>query len=536
MKRGSALGLGIAAAVVVVVAAALAWLVGTRSGLEFAWRQLAGRLPEGIEVGALDGRLLGPLRATNVVLDAAGMHVEIARLEMRWHPSRLLHRTFDIERLTLSGVEATKRSAPAPAEATAPTLPESVALPLDVEVRAASVEDLRYFSSADAAPVDVDRVELAATLARERWAVRDLAIAAPRFSAAGRVSLVPSGDYATDAELDWTLHWPEHPDARGKTVVAGNLDRLTIGQTVDDPYGLDARLAITKLLSAAELDGRIEARPSPAAIGVAAPVETISATAMVGGSLSAVDVVGRAVLGAGRLGEAAISIDATYAADALDVRSLEVTEPSAHGRLTLAGKVALAPQIDVALAGDWQSLSWPLVGEPVVESPKGSLRLSGAPEALRADLSATVGAKGGVDGMVRRNGDKLDASLAWHDLAWPAEAPEAESESGKIDVEGTVDDYRFTLEAGLALSSGRTEGRLSAAGSGSLEAVDIERIEAEALRGKLSGHAAVQLRPSLRASVALTADGLDPSVLDSALPGRIDARIEADGGLEDEGA
>jgi translocation and assembly module TamB len=595
-------GLAIAALVLGALLVPLAWLVGTRSGLEFVWQRVASRLGSGIEVEALDGRLLGPVRAMGVTLDAGSLHIEAQQLELEWHPMRLLRGTFAVERLALSGVDVTQRSVAAPESAgpsSSPELPDSIALPLDVIVDSASIDGFRYFASPDAAPVPVDRIALAAQLEKQRWRIEHIEVAAPRFTAAGEASLVPTGAYATGAALDWTLRWPDFPQAHGRTRLSGDLERLTLQQTVDAPYRLDAQIALARPFSDRLIDGRLDASLSSDALGLDVPFETIDASASLGGSLSAVDVMADASLAAGAQGVAHVALDGTYSTGTIDVRKLEVSQPAVQavaqreqesaapleqesaaqpgqghepssdpeperkpepqpqavpgrepGRLTLAGKIALEPEADVALAGDWRNLSWPLVGPPTFESPKGSLRLSGTPETLTADLSAEVGAKGTISGTVKRSGEQLDANLDWRDVVWPVNAsePEARSGEGKLSINGTLDDYRFNVDADLALGaasksaassavtsgpSRATAGRVHAEGTGTLERLDFDRIEAEVLGGKVTGTANAAWKPSVAASVDLTAEGLDPGKLDQALEGRLDARVQATAALAD---
>jgi autotransporter translocation and assembly factor TamB len=134
--------LAAAGIVVAALAVPLAWLAATKSGLEFAWR-IASHFTSGIEIQMLDGRLLGPVRATGVTVDLSDLHYAIERLELDWHPWRLVTGTFDVERLAFSGVEVAPRAAGSAAEpadgGSKLRLPTSVALPIDVDVRRATV-------------------------------------------------------------------------------------------------------------------------------------------------------------------------------------------------------------------------------------------------------------------------------------------------------------------------------------------------------------------------------------------------------------
>lgn len=515
---------------VAIIAGALAWLVATPSGLAFAFDRVSGLLPAEVHASAVEGRLIGPIVLEGVVLDTETMHIEIDRAELDWHPLRLFERTFDVERFVLAGVEVTSLEGgdTAPFE-----LPDSIALPVAVRIRRAAATGVEYYSAPGATPFVLERVGLGATLEGDEWRVDDIDVAAPLLAAMGQISLVPRADYATEASLEWTLRPSDYPPVNGKTSVSGTLARLVIEQTIAPPYGIEARLVVTDALSSAGLDGQLRASPDASALGLDV-AGSISASASIDGSLSAVGVSARAELRSEELTDVGLALDATYSSDELRVRRLQLTQAGSDAEITLAGRVGLAAETDVALDGDWQNLSWPLGGMPVVSSPSGMLRLSGTVDALQADLSARVGSAGELGGTVRRDGERLSAKLTWHDIAWPIADPEARSDEGELDVAGTLGDYRLDLEADLALSS-VTSGRVRASGTGSLEGLDLEKIEADLLGGRLSGRVAATWSPTVSASADLTAEGLDPGVLDETWAGRIGGRIEAAGSLDDGG-
>jgi translocation and assembly module TamB len=512
---------------VAIIAGALAWLVATPSGLSFAFDRVAGLLPGEVRAGTVEGRLIGPIVLGGVVLDTETMHIEIDRAELDWHPLSLIERTFDVERFALTGVEVTSLDG---GDAAPFELPQSIALPLAVEIRRAAATGVEYYSSPDATPFVLERVGLGATLEGDEWRVHDIEVAAPLLSATGQISLVPHGDYATEASLDWTLRPSDYPPVSGKTSVSGTVARLVIQQTIAPPYGIEARLVVTDALSGAGLDGQLRASPDPMALGLEVP-GSISASASIDGSLSAVGISARADLRSQELTELGLALDATYSSDELRVRRLHLTEPGSDGELTLAGSVGLAGETDVALDGNWRNLSWPPAGTPVVSSASGMLRLSGTVDALQADLSAKVGSTGELGGTVRRNGEQLSAQLSWHDIAWPAVDPEARSKDGELEIAGTLGDYRLDFEADLALSS-VTSGHVRASGTGSLKGLDLERLDADVLGGHLSGRLAATWSPTVSARAELTAEGLDPGVLDATWAGRIGGRIEAAGRLD----
>ncbi len=537
MRRRRALQVlaGVGAALV-IVGGVLAWLAETRSGLEFAWHRVAGRLPGQVRVASLEGRLFGPLVANGLVLDTDTLHIEIRRAELDWHPLGLLGRSFDVDRLALQGVAVTRRSAGSTASAPQSppfTLPVQLSLPVAVDIGQVLVENANYYSSPDAAPVAFERASLGVRLDADQWLLHDIELRAPLATASGRIDLEPRRPYAANAELDWTLHPADYPAASGKTTVSGDLERLVLRQTVQPPYTLDAQLVVTQPLDAAKLDGRLQTTLDPKALGLDLPVRTIEVSAQVGGSLDSIAVDGRAKLNSEELANAELDLHATYADNTVHVGALQLRQPKGNTAIDLAGSVALAPATHVELGGDWQHLTWPLTGEPVVASPSGKLQLSGTPDMLKADLSAQVAGGGKVQGTVRREGGRLDADLGWTDIAWPASSPEARSSKGRLSVAGTLDAYKLDLKTDLSMS-GKT-GHIEASGTGDLKGLMLDTIDAQVLGGSLSGKASAQWSPAVAGSAQLTASMLDPGLVSKRWAGRIGGSVDASGSLEGQG-
>lgn len=87
------------------LAAALGWLLASRSGLVFLLDRLAAAQPElGLEVGRIEGHA-GSARLTDLRLRWAQRPVHVARLELDWAPAALLGGKLRLRRLAAAGVE-----------------------------------------------------------------------------------------------------------------------------------------------------------------------------------------------------------------------------------------------------------------------------------------------------------------------------------------------------------------------------------------------------------------------------------------------
>ncbi|MFS8609612.1 MAG: hypothetical protein LOD94_16715, partial [Gammaproteobacteria bacterium] len=105
MKRIAVRTLAVVGAALLAACGLVAWLALTESGLLTAWRLAAPLLPRALAVGAVDGRLAGPIVLRDVVYRDDAWSATISRVELEWRPSRLLVGALDVERLLASDVE-----------------------------------------------------------------------------------------------------------------------------------------------------------------------------------------------------------------------------------------------------------------------------------------------------------------------------------------------------------------------------------------------------------------------------------------------
>ena len=149
-----------------------------------------------------------------------------------------------------------------------------------------------------------------------------------------------------------------------------------------------------------------------------------------------------------------------------------------------------------------------------------------------ADRRAAIHASGRVTTGAEQPALELDAT--WSELQWPLRGePQVASDSGSLELRGTFRDYAVAFAGDLVLADG-TEGKVSASGTGDAETLTLERIDVEALRGRLAGRMSARWAPNLSASIELTGTDLDPGVLLHEWPGRVGARVRADAAIEGE--
>src|SRR5690606_40575571 len=71
---------------ILLVGGTLAWLGWSESGLQYAAARLRATLPPGVELGAVSGRLIGPLRIEQITVTQPGFDLHGGPIELDWLP------------------------------------------------------------------------------------------------------------------------------------------------------------------------------------------------------------------------------------------------------------------------------------------------------------------------------------------------------------------------------------------------------------------------------------------------------------------
>ena len=452
--------------------ALLMWAAGTESGLQFVWQRVASQLPEGIEIEALEGQLRGPLVVRGVAFRTPTLELRVERAELEWQPLALLGGTFAVNRLGIHGVDVVQLPSadePPPPSQGSP-LPERIDLPFDIEIASASLEGLRYRPRPEAEALLIERVDLEAATDQAQWLIRELAVRGPLFEATARLQLAPHDAYETEGEFDWVLRSGDYPDVNGSARFSGDLQALTIEQRIEAPYRASAKVFVQQPLTALRFDGEVTLNAQPAELGIALPNSTVDAIVSFEGTLEQVDLTGRLDLRSEQFDRVEADLQARYAEGALQIESLEVAHPASAGAIEASGRLDLERGLAFDLRGTWAGLQWPLR-------------------------------------------DARDSAIAT-------------SKAGSLELRGTLDNYRLSLETDLATPD--TAGHVRLAGTGNSAALALEQIEIDALQGRIVGRGDLHWRPEIGAAIELTGDALNPGVLASEWPGRLGATVRAE--------
>jgi translocation and assembly module TamB len=236
--------------------------------------------------------------------------------------------------------------------------------------------------------------------------------------------------------------------------------------------------------------------------------------------------------------EQAITIDAlelalqTDAKQGVQLDYLRLRTP--EGRADIVGQVLPLGDYPLQLAMDWQLTALPY--GPV----EGTGQLTG-------QLAGLVTLEQQVQLHAGESSSRLDATAhidiiqqtlsvqgQWQDLVWPpGGAVEYASPQGQFEFSGSIEDYRFLLEA-TAEGADIPSGTWQLQGQGSSEALERFEVYGQTLDGTLNAQGSARWQPEFSWQVGLSGSTLNPGAQWPELPGSLDVMLNTQGRWQDE--
>ncbi|MES1941632.1 hypothetical protein T5B8_15410 [Salinisphaera sp. T5B8] len=465
--------------VVLVLVGLIAWVATTRSGLDFAWGQIGPRLPEGIEVASVEGRLIGPLEVRGVNVETETMKLSVDAVDLDWVASELFSATVHVRNLGVRGVdyEVTKVvDTPEPEQPSEPfSLPDAIDLPVTVQIDNVALDNISAITAPEAEAFVVDTARLKnARLDDEYWRIESLTGHGPMFDVDAQAQLDPRGGYATNLSLNADLRLPDLAPISADAEIEGDLADLGLRARVAAPYNLAVDGQVTDALDKPAVDATLKLDNTRLqAIRADLPAAGFTATIGAKGPIDALAVAIDVDADSAEYGRAALAGALRYTGDTVVVERLNLSSPDMPGTLDAKGQVALAQGNAMDLSVDWADLQWPLSGTPAYRSQNGTVRLTG-----------------------QISDYQLATNLAWQVV-------------------------------------GQTAGKLSLDGHGSMQAFELAKFAITGGPGDIKGNAAIRWAPALDVTAHLDGEHINPGAVVADVPGDFnlvaDIRAKQDG-------
>jgi len=548
-------------------------VLGTQTGLRTALAIAGDLVPGMIQIGKVEGRVLGRLHLEDLHVHVPDLDLAVGSFDLDWSPLTALTGTLRIHRVAASDIDVV--AAPGEAKQKEPlTLPDLV-LPLAVEIEEALVERLKVSEPGAEAPSFVlDRAALAARLQGGVLDLKRLEIDLPKPRLAARATgqAKLADGYPLGLDLSWELGMEPAVRLQGKGRIGGDLKRLAIEHQISGSARVRLDAHVQNVLQRPSWDGevRLEGVELPD-FAAESPKFDLSVRVETKGDLDEATAVATLEGKAAHLpdsGHLLVKLDAHWKDRLLTLRTLDLRELVSGALFTASGDLDLKPQPGrFAITGSWESFRWPLSGDSLAESPKGRLDASGTFESFVYTLSGLAQgpdlptADLSLAGTADQNGTRLETleaktlggavtatgELVWApQLSWDLQVggqdlnPE-ELAPGRPDriglalvSKGGLEGFDYDLSV-TTQGPGLPPARLALAGTGDVKGTQIGTLRLDALDGRIEGSAKTGWAPKVTWEAELRASDINPGAFAAQWPGRIGGRVTSEGALEPDG-
>lgn len=463
----------------VLLVSAAWWLLGTASGAAWIWGQVEEAAADSINSSHVSGDFASGFSIHGLEYRSGSVSLSVNRVEIEvvpgWSPLSVQVRSFVLRDVDIISQPSTEGEQDVAGEMDIPALIESLKLRVPVnflDVEASNVT----FRSGDEAPRPLfDLLSLSAGLG-ERLILDRLEIQAPDVTALanGQLGLKPPFNImlAMQAKLQ--------------------LDGQADGLQMVFPVKLDAN---------GDLDG-LQFLLASTENGLVVGDELLDLRASGSGSPIGLHIDSAALTGPG------VDLDASGTIG-------WSSQPSAGLKLAIN-------QLDIS---NWMP-AWPvgkqMVGEFDINWSESGLKIpTGSLGVAGTDISLHVA----VDIDLENNA--VDGKLDWSNVAWPlaAAAPEFSSPLGKLDMQGSLDDWSVGGILDVRLGE-YPQGRLEIEAKGNLGSAEAILHAGEILGGSVRGEASADWENGFNWELDVQTRGIDPEPLLPGWPGKLGADLE----------
>lgn len=443
----------------IAVAGVAGFFAGTEAGMRLLWPRLVRMLPGELSVESLEGRLIGPVTLQGLRYRQDGTSLAIDRVTANWRPGALLFGKFSITQLHADGVALTLPPAP---DEPAPAPFTAPVLPLTLSVANARLGRISVARDSDM-PVLVEVADFDFQFDGRALEIHSLEarMATLRLGVRGRIAF--AGEITADLRTDWSVTLGDDTEVRGGGGITGGLAELRLDQRVETPANARLQAVLRDWPVQPHWQAQLEIGETDARqLNASWPEFALSAAAEGTGDFQNWSVAGNFNLRQEQYGKLDGVFTLRHTPEFWTLERLDIRMPDGAARLNATARYPTRGATRaLKLDAEWRALAWPLAGEAAIASRQGRLRLAGTPERYTMRLEAAVAGR---------------------------HVPSAD---------------------------------LTIRGRGDISRLNLDRIEARLLDGRITGQGHIAWRPDIAWQLSLTGDALDPGRHWRDWPGRL---------------
>ncbi|MDY6946914.1 MAG: translocation/assembly module TamB domain-containing protein [Pseudomonadota bacterium] len=382
----------IVAAILLAPVVGVAVLFYTQAGLQLVAGQLWRLERYNVRIEGLSGTLSGPLRIARFELNHPRVHAVANDIVIDPQLRGLFIQTLQAGSVTVGSSVVELHQVDMPPNDKPPRF-----LPTFLRVDARNVElaNVRYVHL-NGTVVDARTVRGRVTVTSSRLRAHHFAVDSDLFDASGNLLLraaatavLPMG---LEGDVSGRLHLPD-VDLVLKATAEGTIDELNMQGELLEPNAASARAVLTRPQNSWNIAGKVTSRQFLLDPWLPDPPLSLHDIAL-DVELNPDGMHAKGMIGIPEIDEQALIVDATgrYAERTLFLSNADLRLQNSPAALQASGKLIFdgsAPTLD--LIARWQSMQWPLRGNPIVTSSNGDGSLRGP---LPYDFAVTASLAG----------------------------------------------------------------------------------------------------------------------------------------------
>jgi len=220
----------------------LIYITSTTHGLRWVLSVAGDALPGKLSIETISGRLIGPLRLSNVMYIDDEQTVAVDSLSMDWNPLQLLFFRFHINDLNTSDIRVEIKESSTPARQRE-GLP-AIRLPIDIWVDTMLVKNISIYQADASPPFTIKKIMLKGGMDKETVHIEKLNVLSETFDVFLQGTIKTQGDYPLSIQTDWKISPEGYAQIAGAGNFSGTINALKIKQGIKTPCSvrLDANV------------------------------------------------------------------------------------------------------------------------------------------------------------------------------------------------------------------------------------------------------------------------------------------------------
>jgi translocation and assembly module TamB len=460
----------------------LGWLTLTQAGLRWAFQQAEFYLPLEIDIGRLDGKMIGPIFVDGFEYQQEGVHITAESITIDWLPAALLAANINISQLHVQKLNIvlteTGNADQQEAETRVTSLPE-IHLPWRLILEDTKVNGFSITQQEQS--FVLNEIKLNASTLFKQVKIKQLSASSDDYSFEIKGNLQPLGNYPHKLDISWQAKLPSAAVLKGHGQLKGDTKFTRLKQRLTGPLKLTFDGQASNLLDKLNWQANVDASQFDLSrIDTSWPALSGALKLEAKGDLDTATLTGKLNGNTPETG----ALDAEFDIERLAGNSIQINQLKAH-----------TPQTDTHIdtSGSWNPAA---------------------------------------------NGGDVKLSLSWQNLRWPMQqtpqqAPWFSSATGNGTIEGSVDQYSITMTSDSPWPD-IIASTWHANATGNLQGLDIKSLKVTALDGEAHASGRVDWSPELSWTADIRASNIDPASLLPQWSGKLNARLNSTGRLEND--